>query len=143
MAVHSLQKHLAVPPGLDDERLGHPVRLFFEYPVYNDEGLETKEIEEPHLVAGKFYPELVDAVFQEVRVGPGQRGSHLFQQFEEPQNLHLVLGPARVQEFREWAGREKGITEKDVPFFLHNLTPSNVSLVYGEEMLLSTRIFRG
>ena len=61
----------------------------------------------PDLITGKLDAKLVDAVLEQIRVGPGQGGAHLLEQAQKAQDLHLVLGPTRVDEVADFLQASK------------------------------------
>lgn len=77
---YPIKETVAVALHAVDELLGNLAGVFYERHIKDDEFAKAEEVEHADLVAGKLDPQLMNAVLQQIRIGPWQGGPHFLQQ---------------------------------------------------------------
>jgi hypothetical protein len=67
---YSVEELISVGGNFSDYLIRHPAVMFDKPFIKNDIFLMAEEIEDPDLFSGQLYPELMDTVVQEIRIGP-------------------------------------------------------------------------
>ena len=109
----------SVAHSLQDGMLRHSTAVFLQGQIENDECLEAKEIEQPHLFSGKLDPQFVNALLKYVGIGPRKRRTALLKQFEKMHYLDLMGRFAGLQKLRHGTRIEVRAAKKHAPFFVH------------------------